>query len=245
MTHEWRIETKYYSATIPIWLDELRDVNEWKSEFLKPEAKEVIEAIGAFAFCYQQTSGVNPADTITQATDAITNVINEQLGHPGDAILLAIGVPPSKNGAAIDPDIRNELDDITIDAGFEFIDYAATGTSEYGEKQGKARLREALEAHEWAQSVDQDDDDFLEDDFDQLAHEDAEASLELSGLKMSLMEDRGAQISPDDTQPADVDDLDVMLGKLLAVREQSADLPEAQRRRLAARAVRELMDQTG
>jgi hypothetical protein len=38
-----------------------------------------------------------------------------------------------------------------------------------------------------------------------------------------------------------VDDLDKMMSKLMAVKEQSADLPEAQKKRMAAKAVRELM----
>jgi hypothetical protein len=37
-----------------------------------------------------------------------------------------------------------------------------------------------------------------------------------------------------------VDDLDKMMSRLLAVREQSAGLPEAQRKRMAAQAVKEL-----
>ena len=82
-------------------------------------------------------------------------------------------------------------------------------------------------------------------------HEEAEMTAELFGLKAALLgqddddaEDYGDALGDDvsaDGQKNQVDDLDRMMSKLLAVREQGADLPEAQRKRMAAKAVRELM----
>jgi hypothetical protein len=66
-------------------------------------------------------------------------------------------------------------------------------------------------------------------------------------LKASLLgdgeedEDGYGDALADTEQKNQVDDLDKMMSKLMAVREQSADLPEAQRKRMAAKAVRELM----
>ena len=62
-----RLNTKYYTADIPIWVDEIPlqsshqgsgeeihstlDPSTWKSEFLGPEAREVRDAVGAVVVC--------------------------------------------------------------------------------------------------------------------------------------------------------------------------------------------------
>ncbi|KAK0900115.1 hypothetical protein LTR57_020771 [Friedmanniomyces endolithicus] len=72
-------------------------------------------------------------------------------------------------------------------------------------------------------------------------------TAELFGMKAALFDDEDFAAEAEDSsspgeQAGDVDNLDRMMGKLLAVKEQSADLPEAQKKRMAARAVRDLME---
>ena len=72
-------------------------------------------------------------------------------------------------------------------------------------------------------------------------------TAELFGMKAALFDDEEFAAEAEDSsspgeQAGDVDSLDRMMGKLLAVKEQSADLPEAQKKRMAARAVRDLME---
>ena len=47
LTHVWNAETAYYKAKVPIWIDEVPDFAAWKQDFLKPEAKEVVDAVGS------------------------------------------------------------------------------------------------------------------------------------------------------------------------------------------------------
>ncbi|KAK5010823.1 hypothetical protein LTR28_007530, partial [Elasticomyces elasticus] len=47
LTHSWSAKTAYYTAEVPIWIDEISDISAWEAEFLKPEAKEVVQAVGA------------------------------------------------------------------------------------------------------------------------------------------------------------------------------------------------------
>lgn len=66
-----RIETKYYTTEVPVWVDEIPLVykspdtdsksptaEQWQTEFLSPEAEIVRDAVGALVICVQ-----NPRDT--------------------------------------------------------------------------------------------------------------------------------------------------------------------------------------
>jgi ATPase subunit of ABC transporter with duplicated ATPase domains len=50
LTHEWDVRTAYYNAKVPLWIDEISDVQEWKEEFMKEEAGEVVQAVGAWVY---------------------------------------------------------------------------------------------------------------------------------------------------------------------------------------------------
>lgn len=54
LTHTWKLTTSYYSVDIPIWIDEIAHAGEWKADFLKPDAKEVIQVVGAWIFCFRK-----------------------------------------------------------------------------------------------------------------------------------------------------------------------------------------------
>ncbi|KAK4554399.1 hypothetical protein LTR86_008607 [Recurvomyces mirabilis] len=248
--HEWAIKTPYYSATVPIWIDEIVDAVEWKSEFLKPEAKEVVEAIGGYIYAFRLPAdgGVSKeADTIMEAIQAISE---EQIGYGADNVMLAVALPPLGK-----EDVVAKLDDwedVCIQYGFEFVDYVATGKNEHGERVGLGRLKEALEANEWAAAdyedgeLDLDDLDFdAGDDFGTgFVRDEAEMTAELFGMKAALSGaddfEPETEHFPPASQENQVEDLNRMMGKLLAVKEQSAELPVAQRKRMAAQAIRDL-----
>ena len=54
LTHTWRLKTRYYTASLPIWIDEIPHVSEWREEFVKPEAREVISVLGAWVYCFRK-----------------------------------------------------------------------------------------------------------------------------------------------------------------------------------------------
>ncbi|CZT19879.1 uncharacterized protein RCC_05735 [Ramularia collo-cygni] len=241
LTHEWNVQTNYYTAKVPIWVDELSDPTTWKSDFLRPEAKQVIDAVGAWVFCFQpQKDGRGIGKDAEEAMRSIQEVVEEHAGYGGDCVMLAVA---KSAGKEVVPTSGGEQEDICMQYGFEWIDYAATGSNEFGEKVGLERIKEALEANEWDAEGDEDD---LGLDLENLdldhdlgfAREEAEMTAELFGMKAALNGDD--DILPLSQQENQVDDLDRIMGRLLAVKEQSADLPEAQRRRMAAKAVQEL-----
>lgn len=253
--HDWDIKTAYYNAKVPIWIDEIPEIDAWKTEFLKPEAKEVVEAIGAWVYCFKNTSHDALVSELERTLEAIQEISEVHVGDGADTVMLAVAMP-SKTVGSTDRVKQEELEDVCIQYGFEYIDYSAKWTNEFGEKTGLERLREALEANEWTDTTfpDGNDDGFSlefdadeneEDDLTGLGRDEVEMTAELFGMKAALagsdFEPDAEDFVPPDNQDGQVEDLYRLMGKLLAVKEQSADLPEAQRKRMAAKAVRELM----
>ncbi|KAK5167658.1 uncharacterized protein LTR77_007357 [Saxophila tyrrhenica] len=255
LTHEWEVKTAYYEAKVPIWIDEITDVQEWKTEFSKPEAREVVEAVGAWVYCFKPPTNQEVSQECEEVMKAIQEVSEEHAGYGADTVMLAAAMPAA-NGTALTAE-QDEWDDTCMQYGFEFINYGAKGKNEFGENVGLDRLREALEANEWAATAGSDDgeldldalglDDGDEDDFRGFARDEAEMTAELFGMKSALaghdFEPDAEDFAPPTQQAEDVETLDRLMGKLLAVKEQSADLPEAQRKRMAAKAVRELLSE--
>lgn len=260
LTHEWDVNTAYYTAKVPVWVDEIPDVKRWKEDFMKPEAKEVVEVVGAWVYCFPKPNGESLKHEWADIMKSIQSVVEQQTEDMGtNTVMLAVALPRSSSQAshaAATNQGSEELEDLCLDYGFEYIDYAAKGKNEYGEKAGFERLKEALEANEWTLGTAEDAETRIDDlDFDQDEdvlggvgnREEAEMTAELFGMKAALMgEENDFDAEADDLVPpaeqaAQVDDLDRMMGKLMAVKEQSAELPEEQRKRMAARAVKELM----
>lgn len=347
LTHEWLLRTPYYTAQIPIWIDEIADPAAWKQDFLRPEAREVVEVVGGWVYGFAVAAGAGGGkeeemmmkEEVGRTMKAVREVVESHLGFEGaqEVVLLAVALPASPSllpslaeagettalttmtqqemgsrsgsgsgsGGArtqglFTPSATADWEDLALEHGFEFIDATRTGRNEFGERTGLERVREALEANDWAGGgggggasrpaggageageVDGDDlDGFLEEfdpDVDGVlgAREEAEMTAELFGLKAALMreeveeEEKGARAGVEDkveeaerrapaggrvgaleevgegegegkTQAGQVEDLERMMATLLAVREQSAGLPEAERRRVAARAVRGVM----
>lgn len=115
------------------------------------------------------------------------------------------------------------------------------------EKVGIARLKEALEAHEWdagGGDVDVDVDELeeelgLEDGF---GAEAAEVEREMVGLKMAVRR-VGEEDGEEEEEGADegVEELENMMLKMQAIKDMGANMPEGERRKFAARAVRDVM----
>ena len=168
-----------------------------------------------------------------------------------DVVLLAVAKSTSQQekGESKKAESQDAQEDTCTEFGFEYINYSTEGKNEFGEKMGFERLKEALEANEWADDGEEElglDELGLdtEDGEDGFGHEEAEMTAELFGMKAALganEDDDAEELITPQQQAGGVEDLDRMLGKLLAVKEQSADLPEEQRKRMAAKAVRELM----
>lgn len=233
-------------------MDELPDVEAWKVEFLKPEAREVVEAMGAWIYVFRAPLNEEEKQQVEEAMKAIFEVSEAHLEEQANSLMLAVAMPiPGAVGGA--KTASEEWEDMCLNYGFEYIDFSAQGTNEFGEKVGFERLKEALEANEWEDTTGPDDEFDLEhlgleddeDGSDGFARDEAEMTAEIFGVKAALARDEfgdeGDEFMLPNQQQMQVEDLDRLMGKLMALKESSAGLPEAERRRLAAKAVGEVM----
>lgn len=237
LTHELRIETKYYTATVPIWIDELPNVAEWRTEFTKPEAREVVTALGAWVYCFKRPVEEKDVDKVKETMQAISDVIERACGYGGDIACLAVAMPQSVT-PYLDKS-HEEWEELAMDYGFEYIDSEKKGKNEFGEATGVQRVREALEAAEWESSAALDfgeDEEGFENSFEA---EEAEMNMELFGMKNALAGYDGDEEG--ETDDKDVEDLEVMMRKVVAIKEMGEGMEEGERKRFAAKAVNDLM----
>ena len=118
LTHEWDVQTAYYKATVPLWIDEIPNVDEWKGEFMKEEAGEVVRAVGGWVFVFRLpgTSSSGEDAEVERTMAALQEVLEAHAGYGAESVLLAVGMP--RNGAALAKEKREEWDDVAMQYGF-------------------------------------------------------------------------------------------------------------------------------
>ena len=42
---------------MPVWIDHVADPPAWKADFLAPEARDVVRAVGAWVLCFRRRGG--------------------------------------------------------------------------------------------------------------------------------------------------------------------------------------------
>ncbi|KAI9731015.1 MAG: hypothetical protein M1834_005478 [Cirrosporium novae-zelandiae] len=220
------------------------DILRWKEEFMKEEAGEVVKAV----------------QIITHVLQSIRSVIEHHLPS-FDGTCLAVLVPHvptnfSQAPLSTSPLTEDDIDDVSLHTSFELLDLSlgATGTrNEYGELQGLPRLKEALEANSWASSrrplaealedsMGKSDEGSVDDDEDAIFKHSASADeieREMMGLHFSVRGEDGED--GEDGEGGEVEKLESTLLRLQAVRDMGADLPMHERRKVAAKAVEEVM----
>lgn len=215
MTHEWTLKTSYYTATIPIWIDEISDLEQWKAEFLKPEAKEVLQAIGAYIYCFSGPKAgagneVNISSDVEATMQAVSEVVERACGAMWDGTKLAIDLTPANKGK--DTAVAEEQ---CLDLGFEYVHLDSTGKNEYGEKLGLERAKEALEANSWSAQSEEDNEEEIGD----FGNEEAQMNAELMGMKASLLDPEN---EGDDEEAGgaafQIEGMEQMMSQLLAIR---------------------------
>ncbi|KAB5575512.1 hypothetical protein GE09DRAFT_953866, partial [Coniochaeta sp. 2T2.1] len=269
-THTLPLTTAYYKADIPLWLDLISDPAEWADSFLSEEAREVLEVLGGLVVVFSLPAAASKGTgSGRELVKQVGRVVKEGLGGwEWDGVGVVVGVGDVAGGEGRDEgEVLDEWEDVCAEFGMEFV-HVPTGRgqeeerNEFGEKMGIARIREALEANDWAQAGGFDDDEggavpdgtdeevkaTEDDDAPGINPEDLEFGFDredFAGLKKAIWSsgrEEGAEEEDGETEEDDdVQKLEGMMRKLLAVREMSAGLPEEQRRRMASRAVGEVM----
>ncbi|KKK17159.1 hypothetical protein AOCH_007182 [Aspergillus ochraceoroseus] len=126
--------------------------------------------------------------------------------------------------------------------------------NQYGELQGMRRVKEVLETHEWTgddgadTSMPEDDDlerELLgldDEEGDGFALEVNELEREMVGLRMSI--ERGGDMEDDEgDEELQVDAVEALMMRMRAIKDMSDELPANERKRFAAKAVRDIMEE--
>lgn len=180
---------------------------------MKPEAKEVIEAVGAWIYCFSQSAGAN-SEHVGEATEyamkAVEEVIERASGYGWDGTRLALDLSSQQSTQT------EALEEQCMEHSFEYIHADAKGKNEFGEPQGLERVKEALETNSWdAPGSDDGEQEDVLGDFDT---EKAQMNSELWGLKASLLDPDTDEEHDHDDEEFQVDNMEQMMSQLLAIR---------------------------
>ncbi|TGO55896.1 hypothetical protein BOTNAR_0235g00080 [Botryotinia narcissicola] len=249
VTHDWPIKTNYYTASVPIWLDEIHEPEVWCKEFLAPEAREVLTVLDAFIVCFRKPVDEAELRAFKILLESVAEVVKEGCGYTWDGVCLAVAMPQSTT-----PYLEKSFDEweeLCQEHGFEFIDFESKGRNEYSEPMGLERLKEALEANEWEGGDDDgegiDLGDFEDDGDDDksigFGIEVAEMEMEMFGMKQEIYGKSSGKTNPEEEIENEdgVEQLEALMLRMQAVKDMGADLPEAERKKFAAKAVNDLM----
>lgn len=189
---------------------------EWRAEFTKPEAREVVTVLGGWLYCFKKPVDAKDLQGIKDTMQAISDVIERACGYAGDTVCLAVAMPQSTTPYL--EKSSEEWEELCIEHGFEFIDSEAKGKNEFGEAVGVQRIREALEAGEWEGGTDFDTSEDVDGFEGSFAAEEAEMNNELFGMKDAL---HGDDVE-NELSAKDVEELEVMMKKMVAIKGMSA-----------------------
>ncbi|EGW35532.1 uncharacterized protein SPAPADRAFT_58759 [Spathaspora passalidarum NRRL Y-27907] len=149
--------TKYYEMKLTIMIDEylekshgandkLAELSKWYEDFQSDDCEELREVIDGFIFTVNMAS--DSVEYIEMAMDVLATIRQSLGGHDWKGFICVVGSSP--NDEPIDEDLVELIEDAAITSGFEFINLQSEGVNEYKEKQGKDRIKELIECHEWS-----------------------------------------------------------------------------------------------
>ena len=269
LVHELNLNTRYYRATVPIWIDEAPDLPVWRGDFLSPDASDVVKAVGAWIVVFEKTKmGWESARALM---GAIKEAVATAYGGEDvwDGCLLCVGMP-AKHDAIQQHEgalstIYEEWEDDAFDLGFELVDGEidqkdGKTRNNAGELRGVARLTEALEANEWENVDDIDEAAFglngdgldagtlfgvgdAADESSGFRLERAQMEREFAGLSMAMANDDASHGQGSDDEERQVEETEKMMLKMQAARDMSAHLPEQERKRFARKTVNEILNE--
>lgn len=182
---------------------------------MRPEAKEVIEAVGAWVYCFSRpanndATSENVGDTVGIVMQAIEEIIERACGYnwEGTRLALDMSIP-----APSDPEA---LEEQYMEHSFEYVHLESKGKNLFGEPQGLERVKEALETNDWNARSGNDDEE--EDTVDDFAAEKAQMNSELWGLKASLLDPDNDGEDDQGDEDFQVENLEQMMSQILAIR---------------------------
>ncbi|KAK6198928.1 increased recombination centers protein 6 [Scheffersomyces amazonensis] len=155
-----KVSTKYYSVNLNILVDEypeirneqeeeysvehkLRSLKKWKDEFLSDECSELRDVLDGFIYCISLDD--NTINDISDSIEIINEIRNGIVGDRDWNGFIAIVGTSTKDKN----DLNEDVEDLVILNGYEYIDFDKSGRNEYHETVGKDRIVEIVQSNEW------------------------------------------------------------------------------------------------
>ena len=155
------LSTKYYALKLNLLVDEypqhrdslecdleeeevkINELKAWRKEFLSDGYRELREAIDGLIFCVRidQVSSKHIEESLHVFSDVRDKLIEDR----GDGLFsVVVGNSNTRK-------INEEVEDLVIPFGFEYINLFEKGEDEFRVKIGQDRLLEIIETNEWSQ----------------------------------------------------------------------------------------------
>jgi Alpha and gamma adaptin binding protein p34 len=190
-----------------------------------------LEVLGAFILCFKKPIDEKELENVKELLKAVGKVAKGGMGWGWDGALLAVGIKASVTPVIDLNKSTEEWEDICREeGGWEWIDAEAKGRNEYGEPVGIPRLREALEANDWAgnEGVDGEIESFLNSDGEENEEvgfntEAAQLEREMFGIRSAIYgkDGKGRKIGEDedeDDEEIKVEELEAMMMRMHSVK---------------------------
>lgn len=232
LSHNLTLKTQYYTSTIPIWVDEIVDPEEWSTAYASKDAKEVRQVLGSIIYTFRRPTSDDEVDKVFKEDLRGLEKVVKACGYTWDGVCLAVAMPH-----AIQPQIQKaqeDWEDIALERGFEFVDFEAKGRNEFGEPTGMERLREALEANDWSGAGSLGLGELDDDELDELAGDDSvdkdgnvntglkleanEMEREMFGLRQAILEAGIKDDYLDDDEEIKVEELQAAIQRLQGIK---------------------------
>lgn len=155
------LRTKYYFLKLNILIDEyleskeapdeskLSELHKWYQEFKSEEFGELREVLDGLMFTINMKT--DSISFIGEALEIIEQIKlslgDEESFHNWGGFIAVVGSCPENQ--VVEDDVVLEIEDMVLSHGLEFINLSTEGENEYKEKQGKDRIVELVESHDW------------------------------------------------------------------------------------------------
>ncbi|KAI3403167.2 IRC6 [Candida oxycetoniae] len=242
IAHTTPFLTKYYKVLLSILVDEfpakracgklndeekLKEFEKWATEFTSEGMKELRETLVGLLFTVNiNDDGLEYLKEALRIFADIKNKFIEEFMWE-DGFCAVLGSVPQGDKIERESAVE-EIEDLVISHGLEFINMEESGVNAYKEKLGKDRLVELIECHEWSNA------EYFEN-----CQEYKKRKMVEFGLGGSNNNDDG---DDDDDIELDEKSLAELIRKLTIVRERALDIPLEQRMRYADEMAEEFAD---
>lgn len=211
----------------------------WFNEFKGEEFKELREALDGFIFTINiDQDSIEYLEKCCEIIHKIRNQLNEDVGQ-WDGLLIVAGVVESSHNQNLEK--AEQIEDLLITYGFEFVDLSKRGYNEYKEKLGEDRLLEIFESHEWS-NIDLNKDNGYEQNKYNKLDEMTKGLLDVEEEENEEEEEEMSNVIEESKSKDKIMDLDQLFARLLTAKENVSMLKDNEREDYVNKVIKDVIN---